>query len=108
MCTSACHKLAMMDTERGDGEFVSGAGHRFKCAYICAKNWRPAIPKPALETNRNKVAARLVREGWQVRHGGDHDVYKHPARPGRIILPRHRMLSPGVARVIAKQAGWFD
>jgi hypothetical protein len=23
-------------------------------------------------------------------------------------LPRHRMLSPGVARVIAKQAGWFD
>ena len=49
-----------------------------------------------------------VREGWQVRHGGDHDVYKHPARPGRIILPRHRMLSPGVARVIAKQAGWFD
>jgi predicted RNA binding protein YcfA (HicA-like mRNA interferase family) len=39
---------------------------------------------------------------------GDHDVYKHPARPGRIILPRHRMLSPGVARVIAKQAGWFD
>jgi mRNA interferase HicA len=66
------------------------------------------IPKPAPETNRSKVAARLVREGWQVRHGGDHDVYKHPARPGRIILPRHRMLSPGVARVIAKQAGWLD
>jgi hypothetical protein len=31
-----------------------------------------------------------------------------PSLPGRIILPRHRMLSPGVARVIAKQAGWFD
>ena len=67
-----------------------------------------AIPRRALETNRSKVAARLVREGWEVRHGGDHDVYKHPTRPGRIILPRHRTLSPGVARAIAKQARWLD
>jgi predicted RNA binding protein YcfA (HicA-like mRNA interferase family) len=44
----------------------------------------------------------------QARHGGDHDVYKHPTRPGRIILPRHRTLSPGVARAIAKQARWVD
>ena len=43
-----------------------------------------------------------------MRNGGDHDVYKHSDRPGRIILPRRRMLSPGVARVIAKQAGWLD
>ncbi|MGA8155966.1 MAG: type II toxin-antitoxin system HicA family toxin [Rhodoplanes sp.] len=61
-----------------------------------------------LETNRSKVGARLEREGWQARHGGDHDVYKHPARRGRIIVPRHRTLSPGVARVIAKQAGWLE
>jgi predicted RNA binding protein YcfA (HicA-like mRNA interferase family) len=61
-----------------------------------------------LETNRSKVAARLEREGWQARHGGDHDVYKHPARRGRIIVPRHRILSPGVARAIARQAGWLD
>jgi mRNA interferase HicA len=61
-----------------------------------------------LETNRNKVAARLVREGWEARRGGDHDVYKHPVRHGRIILPRHRTLSPGVAREIAKQAGWLE
>jgi len=54
------------------------------------------------------VAARLEREGWQARHGGDHDVYKHPAWRGRIIVPRHRTLSLGVARVIAKQAGWLD
>jgi predicted RNA binding protein YcfA (HicA-like mRNA interferase family) len=67
-----------------------------------------AIPRPALETNRSKVAARLVREGWEVRHGGDHDVYKHPTRPGRIILPRHRTLSLGVARAIGKQARWVD
>jgi len=61
-----------------------------------------------VETNRSKVVARLEREGWQARHGGDHDVYKHPDRRGRIVVPRHRTLSPGVARVIAKQAGWLD
>lgn len=65
------------------------------------------MASPAVETRRNKVAARLARDGWQARHGGGHDVYKHPTRPGRIILPRHRTLSPGVARAIAKQAGWL-
>jgi mRNA interferase HicA len=63
-----------------------------------------AVAKP--ETNRTKVAARLKRDGWIERHGGDHDVYKHPSKPGRIIVPRHRELSPGVARAIARQAGW--
>jgi predicted RNA binding protein YcfA (HicA-like mRNA interferase family) len=66
------------------------------------------VAMPQLETNRNKVVARLARDGWVGRHGGDHDVYKHPARPGRIVVPRHRTLSPGVARVIAKVAGWLD
>lgn len=60
------------------------------------------------ETDRAKVAARLVREGWVIRHGSDHDVYKHPERPGRIVLPRHRTLSPGVARSVAKAAGWLS
>jgi len=50
----------------------------------------------------------LEREGWQCRHGGGHDVYKHPTRPGRIVVPRHRTLSPGVAREIAKMAGWQE
>jgi predicted RNA binding protein YcfA (HicA-like mRNA interferase family) len=58
------------------------------------------------ETNRQKVMARLLRDGWVERHGGEHDVFKHAAKPGRIVVPRHRTLSPGVARVIAKQAGW--
>jgi len=50
--------------------------------------------------------ARLRRDGWMERHGGDHDVFKHPNRPGRIIVPRHRTLSPGVARAISREAGW--
>jgi predicted RNA binding protein YcfA (HicA-like mRNA interferase family) len=62
----------------------------------------------SLQTNRSKVVARLEREGWFCRAGGAHDVYKHAARAGRIIVPRYRELSPGVARAIAKAAGWKD
>jgi hypothetical protein len=37
-----------------------------------------------------------------------HDVYTHPDKPRQIIvLPRHRTLSPGVARSTAKVAGWI-
>jgi predicted RNA binding protein YcfA (HicA-like mRNA interferase family) len=61
----------------------------------------------AVETNRMKVAARLHREGWTERHGGDHDVFTHAEKAGRVVVPRHRVLSIGVARAIAKQAGWM-
>jgi predicted RNA binding protein YcfA (HicA-like mRNA interferase family) len=63
---------------------------------------------PAQETNRQKVVARLKQEGWLEEHGREHDKFKHPQRNGRIIVPRHRTLSPGVARQIAKQAGWSE
>jgi predicted RNase H-like HicB family nuclease/predicted RNA binding protein YcfA (HicA-like mRNA interferase family) len=74
----------------------------FGCIYIFTLTVVMTQP----ETSRNQVVARLTRDGWVGRHGGDHDVYKHPAKPGRIIVPRHRTLSPGVARAIAKAAGW--
>jgi mRNA interferase HicA len=62
-----------------------------------------------LETSRTKIVARLEREGWTIKHGGNHDVYRHRAYPDRaIVVPRHRTLSPGVARNIAKTAGWND
>jgi predicted RNA binding protein YcfA (HicA-like mRNA interferase family) len=62
---------------------------------------------PASETNTRKIIARLEREGW-VRHGGGkHDVFRHPKLPGMIVVPRHREQSPGVARSIAKSAGWI-
>jgi len=66
------------------------------------------LPKRAPETNRNRVVARLKRDGWVVRDGSNHDVYKHPSKPGRIVVARHRTLSIGVARVIARIAGWVD
>jgi predicted RNA binding protein YcfA (HicA-like mRNA interferase family) len=63
---------------------------------------------PAIETNRGRIVSRLIREGWVlIRHGGNHDVYRHARKQGAVIVPRHRALSPGVARSIAKAAGWI-
>ena len=62
---------------------------------------------PTVETNPKKIAARLEREGWVNSGGGGHDIYRHPVKSGRIVVPRHRELSPGVARSIAKLAGWI-
>jgi mRNA interferase HicA len=59
-----------------------------------------------MQMSRTKIVARLTHEGWESRPGGKHDVFKHPRQKGRIIVPRHRTLSPGVARAIANQAGW--
>jgi len=59
-----------------------------------------------IDTHRRTIVAKLIADGWVARAGGDHDIYKHPDRPGRIIVPRHRTLSIGVARVIAETAGW--
>jgi predicted RNA binding protein YcfA (HicA-like mRNA interferase family) len=62
---------------------------------------------PKLETNRTKVVARLRREGWAlVRHGAEHDVYRRSGKSATIAVPRHREISRGVARTIAKAADW--
>ena len=61
------------------------------------------------ETNTRKIIARLEREGWRKEHGGSHDKFNHPSQPNvTLIVPRHRELSPGVARDIAKKAGWLQ
>ena len=57
------------------------------------------------ETNTRKIFRRLEREGWVNTGGGKHDVFKHP--DGRkVVVPRHRTQSVGVARGIAEKAGW--
>ena len=68
---------------------------------------------PALETNTRRIRARLEREGWLDAGGGKHDVFKHdvfkhPHKPGQVVIPRHREQSRGVARSIAKAAGWVE
>lgn len=63
---------------------------------------------PQVETNTRKIIARLKSEGWVNLGGGSHDKFTNSARPGvAIIVPRHREQSPGVARSIAKTAGWI-
>jgi predicted RNA binding protein YcfA (HicA-like mRNA interferase family) len=59
----------------------------------------------APETSARKIARRLEREGWVNVGGSEHDVFKQP--DGRkVVVPRHRTQSIGVARGIAKDAGW--
>ena len=63
------------------------------------------MPKP--ETNTRKIIARLLAEGWQNIGGGSHDRFIHAERIGVMVsVPRHRELTPGTARSIAKAAGW--
>ncbi|HEY6631503.1 MAG TPA: type II toxin-antitoxin system HicA family toxin [Rhizobiaceae bacterium] len=58
-----------------------------------------------LETNTAKIKARLEREGWQLIGGTKHDKYRKPGKSA-ILIPRHRTVTLGVARSIAKAAGW--
>jgi predicted RNA binding protein YcfA (HicA-like mRNA interferase family) len=64
---------------------------------------------PKVETNRADVVTRLLRDGWVLaRMSGGHDIYHRPGHQSPpISVPRHRTLSPGVARAIAKVAGWI-
>jgi predicted RNA binding protein YcfA (HicA-like mRNA interferase family) len=59
----------------------------------------------SLEADRRKIARRLEQEGWINEGGAKHDLYRHPGS-GVITLPRHATLSDGVARSIARAAGW--
>lgn len=62
---------------------------------------------PKFGTSRSKAVARLEKEGWDNMGGGKHDKFRNEAQPGVVIIaPRHKTLSPGVARAIAKAAGW--
>ena len=63
---------------------------------------------PIIETNARKIVRRLEAEGWRNVGGGSHDRFVHEGRPGdMIVVRRHREVSPGVGRSIAKAAGWI-
>lgn len=61
----------------------------------------------ALETNTRKIIARLKREGWVNVGGTKHDKFRHPSFREPIQVPRHRTVTPKVARSIAQAAGWI-
>jgi predicted RNA binding protein YcfA (HicA-like mRNA interferase family) len=63
---------------------------------------------PAIETNTRRIVARLKAEGWVEVGGAKHDKFEHPDRPDALlVVPRHREQSLGVARSIARLAGWI-
>lgn len=60
-----------------------------------------------IESNTRKIVARLKADGWVEVGGTKHDKFEHPDRPDvLLVVPRHKEQSPGVARSIAKLAGW--
>lgn len=61
-----------------------------------------------IELSRAKIISRLIREGWEDQGGSKHDRFTHADKPEAfVIVPRHRTLSLGVARSMAKAAGWL-
>jgi predicted RNA binding protein YcfA (HicA-like mRNA interferase family) len=63
---------------------------------------------PTVDTNARSIIKRLEAEGWRNVGGGSHDRFVHDDRPGdMIVVPRHREVSPGVGRSIAKAARWI-
>jgi predicted RNA binding protein YcfA (HicA-like mRNA interferase family) len=66
------------------------------------------VQVPKIETRSRDIVARLKRDGWVEIGGTRHAQFTHAARPGvLIVVPRHREVSPGVARSIAKLAEWI-
>jgi predicted RNA binding protein YcfA (HicA-like mRNA interferase family) len=52
---------------------------------------------------------RLIeKDGWQlIRQTGSHRIYRHPLKPGTVIVPAHgsKELQKGTEMSIRKQAG---
>ena len=58
--------------------------------------------------NSAEIIKRLLAEGWQAAGGkGSHQKFKHPRKPGHVVVPHPRKdLPPGTVRNIFRQAGW--
>jgi predicted RNA binding protein YcfA (HicA-like mRNA interferase family) len=54
---------------------------------------------------RRDLVKKLQGAGWQITHGGNHDLAIHPKKPGKIPIPRHNEINEYTAREIMKDAG---
>lgn len=55
---------------------------------------------------RKDLDRELKKAGWQIDHGGSHDVARHPNKPGsKLVLPRHTEVNENTAKGILKAAG---
>ena len=55
--------------------------------------------------HRRRLIQMLEKAGWIIIHGAKHDAAKHPARPGKLIIPREKEINEFTARGILKDAG---
>ena len=53
------------------------------------------------------LIGKLLADGWQLdRVRGSHHVFKHPDRPGHLVVPHpKKALGKGLVAAIRKQAG---
>ena len=55
---------------------------------------------------RRDIDKKLKQAGWEITHGGNHDLATHPQKPGvKISLPRHREINELTAQGILEDAG---
>jgi len=62
---------------------------------------------PKIETNRRRIVQRLESEGWVSRGGARHEIFENAKTKAHLAAPRHRELTSGVARDVARAAGWI-
>ena len=55
-----------------------------------------------------QIIKRLESEGWNLVHTvGSHHKFKHPTRPGHVVVPHPKKDLPvGTVKNIFRQAGW--
>jgi predicted RNA binding protein YcfA (HicA-like mRNA interferase family) len=58
--------------------------------------------------NSREIIRLLEEDGWEWVGGkGDHRKFKHPSKPGHVVVPCPRKdLQVGTLRNIYRQAGW--
>lgn len=58
--------------------------------------------------NSKDIIKRLEQAGWvNVGGRGDHEKFKHPVKPGHVVVPHPRKdLALPTLRSIYRQAGW--
>lgn len=55
---------------------------------------------------RRDLDRALKKAGWQIYHGGSHDLAVHVDKPGvQLTLPRHSEVNENTAKSILKAAG---
>ena len=83
---------------------TSAAGKSADVAQYLAQR---EVAMPSMQTSTCTIVARLRADAWTETPRGKHNKLEHPDRPGvLLVVPRHKEQSPGVARSIARLAGW--